>query len=211
MLKRTAASLGMTFEALSEKLAAGLKRCRTCGSWKPLAVFAADRSRGDGRKTICYTCARVPNPQKPAPPCFKGRRHTPEARALMSAQRIGNKFAVGHRKSEAQLAVVRASAARLRAMRGPANVRWKGGVTPVFHAIRCSPEYKAWRVAVFARDGYSCQRCGDARGGNLHAHHVKPFATHPELRFDVANGLTLCELCHEAEHRKAAHTDDARF
>ena len=202
-LKRVAAQLGMPLADLVTKLAAE-KRCRSCREWKPRADYAADRSRGDRLKTICYGCARVPNPQKPPPPCFKGRKHSAEARALMSRQRIGNKFAVGHVKTPAQLDVVRASAERLRAARGAANVRWKGGVTPLNKMIRCSPEYVAWRKAVFERDGYACRRCGDDRGRNLHAHHVKAFATHPALRFDVANGLTLCEPCHEAEHRRAA-------
>ncbi len=65
---------------------------------------------------------------------------------------------------------------------------------------RLSSAYKRWRFDVYQRDRYTCQDCGDARGGNLHAHHVKPFATHPELRLDVSNGVTLCEGCHKARH-----------
>ncbi|WP_416360620.1 HNH endonuclease [Burkholderia gladioli] len=52
------------------------------------------------------------------------------------------------------------------------------------------------------RDRFTCQHCGDARGGNLHAHHILPFATHPELRVDVSNGITLCKPCHKAVHAK---------
>jgi hypothetical protein len=59
-----------------------------------------------------------------------------------------------------------------------------------------------WRRAVLLRDGFRCQRCG-VEGGKLHAHHVLPWASYPDQRTDIDNGLTLCEECHRAEHRKA--------
>jgi 5-methylcytosine-specific restriction endonuclease McrA len=62
--------------------------------------------------------------------------------------------------------------------------------------IRLSPEYKAWRLAVFTRDDYTCQLCGVRGGVELHADHMKPFALFPELRFEVSNGRTLCAPCH---------------
>jgi predicted restriction endonuclease len=65
--------------------------------------------------------------------------------------------------------------------------------------IRRSTEYKQWRSAVFERDNYTCQRCG-SRGVKINAHHIKPFATFPELRTDVDNGITLCTACHKAVH-----------
>jgi 5-methylcytosine-specific restriction endonuclease McrA len=83
----------------------------------------------------------------------------------------------------------------LRNRRGAANPNWKGGITPVNRALRNSDQYKAWRRAVFERDGFTCVLCGQ-HGGTLNADHIMPFATHPELRFDVANGRTLCRPCH---------------
>jgi 5-methylcytosine-specific restriction endonuclease McrA len=60
---------------------------------------------------------------------------------------------------------------------------------------RRSPQYKAWRMAVLTRDKFTCQKCG-YKGGYLEAHHIKPFAYFPELRFTVSNGQTLCPNCH---------------
>lgn len=61
-----------------------------------------------------------------------------------------------------------------------------------------SARYRTWRKAVFERDDYTCQGegCG-SRGGELNADHIKPFSTHPELRFKVSNGRTLCVPCHK--------------
>ena len=87
---------------------------------------------------------------------------------------------------------------------------WKGGITPLITKIRNSPRYAEWRKKVFERDEYSCYLCGDNRGGNLNAHHIKLFsgiirkekiktyeqAMECEALWDTRNGLTLCESCH---------------
>lgn len=85
--------------------------------------------------------------------------------------------------------------------RGELAPNWRGGVTPENQRLRQSLEYREWREAVFRRDAYTCQRCGDNRGGNLRGHHIQGWADHPALRFDVENGITLCESCHIAVHR----------
>lgn len=82
------------------------------------------------------------------------------------------------------------------AMKGKNNHQWKGGVTAHSEMIRNSKIYKLWRKAVYERDGYACVECGDKTGGNLQADHIKPFSTHPELRFAIDNGRTLCIACH---------------
>ena len=64
---------------------------------------------------------------------------------------------------------------------------------------RFTPEYKEWRDVVFERDNYTCQDCGE-RGGELNAHHIKPYNEYPDLRVDVGNGITLCVECHKNRH-----------
>lgn len=68
-------------------------------------------------------------------------------------------------------------------------------VTPELDLLRHSAAYREWRTAVFERDDYTCQECGD-RGGELNADHIKTFAHHPDLRFELSNGRTLCVPCH---------------
>lgn len=67
--------------------------------------------------------------------------------------------------------------------------------------IRNSSKYSKWRLKVFERDQFTCRHCGQV-GGELNAHHIKPFAKYKELRFTVSNGLTLCIKCHRRVHRK---------
>lgn len=76
-------------------------------------------------------------------------------------------------------------------------------VKSVDRCLRYSTQMDDWRKGVFERDNYTCQECGDrnnkGRGGTvyLEAHHLKQFATHPELRFEISNGVTLCKPCHK--------------
>jgi len=79
---------------------------------------------------------------------------------------------------------------------GPKSPRWRGGITEENHKIRTSLQYRLWRDAVFARDGYQCVIGGKAHGSDLEADHIKPFARFPELRLEVSNGRTLCKTCH---------------
>jgi hypothetical protein len=80
---------------------------------------------------------------------------------------------------------------------GRENPNWKGGVTPIARALRNSPAMKAWRRAVFERDAYTCQECGQ-KGGELQADHCYPFSIWPQWAFKVENGRTLCKPCHRS-------------
>jgi len=73
---------------------------------------------------------------------------------------------------------------------------------------RASESYKVatWRAKVFHRDGLTCRICG--RHGDilipvdifLHGHHILSWEEYPELRFNVDNGLTMCDDCHYCYH-----------
>jgi hypothetical protein len=121
---------------------------------------------------------------------IRGVKKTLEDRAAISERMKGNKHGLGHRHSETTKAVF-----RQKARRGPHSNFWKGGKTEEAKLLKSSAEYREWREAVFRRDWYTCQMCGEY-GGKLHADHIKRFSDFPELRLDVNNGRTLCEACH---------------
>lgn len=73
---------------------------------------------------------------------------------------------------------------------------WKGGITPIYNQIRNSLTSKQWRKLVFERDNYICSECNQY-GHELRAHHIRQFSKHPNLRFNITNGITLCKECHD--------------
>jgi len=87
---------------------------------------------------------------------------------------------------------------------GENHYNWKGGITPEVMKIRNSKSYKEWRTAVFERDDYTCQCCGQ-RGGKLTAHHIYSFSSNEDRRLDINNGITLCENCHSISNIGSLH------
>lgn len=136
---------------------------------------------------------------------LKGRRVSIETRRKMSE--IGKGRVVSDEtKEKLRLAnlgkrpSVETRLKRSKALKGDKCYLWRGGITKDNLARRNSIEIRLWREAVFARDNWTCQNCGDKRGGNLQAHHIKHFSEYPELATSIENGITLCRRCHAKEH-----------
>jgi hypothetical protein len=106
--------------------------------------------------------------------------------------------------------------AKLRGHTGENSYHWKGGITPLVRAIRNHIQYQIWRLGVFSRDNFTCQKCG-VRGSKIAAHHfprsfsdifyeerIKTLeqALGCELFWDINNGITLCDKCHKKSHSK---------
>ena len=69
-------------------------------------------------------------------------------------------------------------------------------------------EYYEWRKQVYERDNYTCQSCGDDKGGNLVAHHKLNYSEHETLKTDIDNGITLCNKCHKLFHDTYGYTNN---
>ena len=125
------------------------------------------------------------------------KQHLSEASCGQRNHRFGKHWDIEHREKQSQ---------KLRGANAP---NWKGGVTAKNLLVRQTLSYKLWREQVFRRDNYTCQKCGQV-GGRLHPHHIKSFALYPELRFEVNNGITLCESCHRHTDNYANQSSHAR-
>lgn len=110
------------------------------------------------------------------------------------------------------------------ARRGKDSHLFKNGNLSFRKAIKRNKTYKSWCKSVYTRDGFKCRHCGSAK--TIHAHHIIHFATLLDdfLRansdvnpisdknmllerafryapfWDINNGKTLCQLCHQKEH-----------
>jgi uncharacterized Zn-finger protein len=99
---------------------------------------------------------------------------------------------------------------------GENSYNWRDGVSSVNSRIRALVKYSDWVKDIFKRDGFACQECGDKKGGNLNAHHkkqvsdiIKEFNLKEMIDilkckelWDLKNGITLCEKCHQEIHKK---------
>jgi biotin operon repressor len=83
---------------------------------------------------------------------------------------------------------------------GKLNSNWKGNLVSDEVRERRSYIAKKWRKQVTERDDHKCQKCGSR--DKLHAHHIKEFKDHPDLRWDLNNGITVCVFCHEKIHNR---------
>ena len=138
----------------------------------------------------------------------KKKRLTKEQKKRLSEVNKGNKGCLGYHHPLEYLKNLSNS------RKGEKNPRWRGGISSVNQQVHNSDQYVQWRTRVYLRDDFTCQECGQ-RGGNIEAHHKKPFSVlMQEVRdcmplfdlytacmlytpmWDVSNGKTLCKSCH---------------
>ena len=135
----------------------------------------------------------------------KGFKHT-EERKEQARQRmlrnpvrywLGKKLSIEQRKKLSKIA------------KGYKHWNYKSGrEREINHIIRDSLDYRLWRESVFARDRFTCKKCGEQKIHKFKAHHVKNFSQYPELRFAIDNGITFCEKCHTKFHKKFGYKNN---
>ena len=142
------------------------------------------------KKHICLTKPIFDRPKGSDSPTWKGGR----PKCVDCGERVA-----GRPKTISSRCVV----CKNKFYRGSNHHSWKVDkpLNSYANAIRRNIQYKEWRKAVYERDDYTCKVCG-TRGGKLHAHHLNSFTAFPDLRYDLANGVTLCVKHHMEFHRQ---------
>ncbi len=97
---------------------------------------------------------------------------------------------------------------------GKDSGNWKGGKTELHTAVIGLRQYKEWRLRIFQRDNWTCQKCKARRKVGdrvvIQVHHLKPFykiveennikTTKDAIQcgelWNMNNGITLCVSCH---------------
>lgn len=70
------------------------------------------------------------------------------------------------------------------------------------HAIQhkaVSKRLTDWAYMIKYRDGFTCKICGKKpqEPRFLQAHHIVAKSSHPEIKYELKNGMTLCHWCHK--------------
>ena len=148
--------------------------------------------------------------------CSLLREHTTSCKCYYIDSRLGENNVAKRPEVQAKISKGlegRPYSAKTRAKIGDANRGEKSGkwITDrsklkgsIAHQIRESTEGKAWKKMVLARDCYICNDC-ITMGLEVQAHHLFSFVKWEELRFDLDNGVTLCEECHDKYKHKGTY------
>lgn len=86
-------------------------------------------------------------------------------------------------------------------MRGENNPNWNPNLTDEERDLRrLNPEHKQWAKEIKKQANYTCDCCGKCGSGDLVSHHLYCVKHFPERRYDITNGVCLCEQCHIKFH-----------
>ena len=82
-------------------------------------------------------------------------------------------------------------------MSGEQNPAWIKDRTLLKKSDRqAGSAYTLWRKEVYKRDNYTCKISNEDCSNKIEAHHILTWKNHPELRYEVNNGITLCTKHH---------------
>ena len=113
-------------------------------------------------------------------PWIKGKRQTPE-----------------HIEKRVNARIKNGTTSKITAPRGENHYLWKIDRTQLKKKDeRNDMAYKEWRMNVFKRDRFVCRIKNLQCLGKIRAHHILPWSKFPELRYEVNNGITLCQFHH---------------
>lgn len=75
---------------------------------------------------------------------------------------------------------------------------------------RISKNHREWSLKVKQKHNFTCVFCYDDTGHNLVSHHMYGYADYPKLRFDIDNGVCLCENCHKDFHKTCGNKHNTK-
>jgi len=173
---------------ISHRTAKTSTNCKQCGKKFSLIVFSSLGERIARKRTFCSRkCSALwTAPQHPHT-YWLGKKRSQETCQKMSQSLKGRKSWLKGKKGYTNNGSYKVGHI---GMAGEDNPAWKDGMVA---------KENHWRKAVFERDDYTCQLCGE-KGNYLNAHHIKEQSLYPNLRFDLDNGQTLCRPCHQRLH-----------
>lgn len=120
------------------------------------------------------------------PPGKKSFKHSMETRNKLRIANLGKKLSVEAIKKMAD------------SRRGEKAYQWIKDRTKLKQAEKkhLDVKYKDWMLSIKKRDSWKCKMNNKDCKGRLEAHHILNWIDYPELRYDINNGITLCQTHH---------------
>jgi hypothetical protein len=180
------------------------------------------------RKRISETCKLrgVGKWRKGMPPGNKGKSPSQETKDKISAKLKGQKapwvaksnasrtYSDATKQKRSQVAKSLWSSASFRKMHesktrenNPAWIKDRSKVKS-YNNRRDDANYVIWRKEVYERDGFKCRIANSDCKGRIEAHHILSWREHPDLRYQLNNGITLCHRHHPHFRRETAELSD---
>lgn len=133
--------------------------------------------------------------------------HSPEVLARIGKANLGKKLTEEHKQKLRDAKVYISSETRRKMSEarkgkyiGPNNPKWIADRSKLAkRQERNDMAYKEWRRSVWTRDEFKCRINNSSCFGRIEAHHILGWTAHPELRYEVTNGITLCHFHHPSK------------
>lgn len=207
-----------------------MKKCNKCGRELPLDNFYKDKRKKDGHKSTCKECIK----KKYKHVCdYCGKEFYSEHKSNMfcskecsnkSRTKQKTKYVCAHCGKEFERLSSQVNGKHniycsIECQNKGTGIRNRGSNHPRYNPsltdedrgrTTTTLEYIQWRKSVFERDNYTCQCCGDSKGGNLNSHHLNSRDKFPQEKYDVDNGITLCEACHKDFHHTYGYGNNTK-
>lgn len=151
------------------------KQCLFC--LRPFKVQLYRKKTAKYCSRVCLAAATYPERQE-------------KLNKAASISSLGNKYALGNVSSEK---CKQASRER----RGDKHPGWIKDRTKLKkRQERNDVSYQEWRKQVHKRDKWKCRIDNNECSGRIEVHHIYGWVSHPELRYKINNGITLCHAHH---------------
>lgn len=117
-----------------------------------------------------------------------GKKHKIESIIKMSLAKKGKKVS---QKTREKISI---------ALSGPNHYLWKKDRSKLCRKTgqgeRRTSSYAYWRKCVWKRDNWKCRMSNNDCKGKIVAHHIMGWKKYPKLRYNINNGITLCQFHH---------------
>jgi hypothetical protein len=205
-------------------------QCSFCPNRKPISDETRKRlseaSKRHREGCVCSVCYRRPitdETRRRLSEARRGRVFSESTRRKISLALTGKKLSVEHRKNIGACQKGRVHSeetkrkmseahkgrpkpwARLRVGELHPNYIKDRALLKKSEKKHLDGRYREWMRGVKNRDGWQCRIANDDCSGRLEAHHILAWRSHPELRYQINNGITLCHAHHprgEAEEKR---------